>query len=133
MTVGPGVFGSEGVYPRRFCSLCPARLDQKLGDYMVEPRFEQVLKLLLMLHTYHASGSSTQICLVNPSERDVTLQEGSILGDAVEAGLHVPLPYLDRKVCSLGEEHRGDLGTRGVPDHLQDLLERSSRKLSREQ
>jgi hypothetical protein len=32
----------------------------------------------------------------------------------------------------LGEEYRGDLGTREVPDNLQDLLERSSRELSRE-
>jgi hypothetical protein len=113
--------------------LCPAHLDRKLGDYMVEPSIEQVSDLLLMPHTYHASGSSTQICLVNPSERDVTLQEGSMLGAAVEAGHHVPVPYLDRKVCSLGEEHRGDLDIREVPDHLQDLLERSSRELSREQ
>jgi hypothetical protein len=77
--------------------LCPARLDRKLGDNMVEPSIEQVSDLLLMPHTY-ASGSSTQICLVSPSERDVTLQEGSILRDAVEAVLHVPVPYLDRKV-----------------------------------
>jgi hypothetical protein len=100
---------------------------------MVEPSIEQVSDLLLMPHTYHASGSSTHICLVNPSERDVTLQEGSILGDTVDAGLHVPVPYLDRKVCLLGEEHRGDLGTREMPDHLQNLLERSSRELSGEQ
>jgi hypothetical protein len=33
----------------------------------------------------------------------------------------------------LGEEHRGDLGIREVSDHLQDLLERSSRELSLEQ
>jgi hypothetical protein len=119
--------------PAGFVVLCPARLDRKLGDYMVESSIEQVSDLLLMLHTYHASGSSTQICLVNPSERDFTLQEGSTLGDAVEAGLHVPVPYQDRKVCSRGEEHRGNLGTREVPAHLQDLLERSSRELSREQ
>lgn len=97
---------------------------------MVAPSIERLSGILLMPHTYHTSGKSFQICLVNPSDRDVTLQEGSVLGAAVEAGLHVPVPYLFREVCSLADRPGGELGTREVPEHLRDLLEHSSGELS---
>jgi hypothetical protein len=88
--------------PAGSVAMCPASLNQKLEDYMLEPSIKHLSDLLLMLHPHHASGSSTQICAVSQSDRDVTFQEGSMLGAAFEAGHHVPVLYLDRKFCSLG-------------------------------
>ena len=86
---------------------------------------------LLMPHTYHASGDSTAVCLINASDNmDVVLAAESAVGRAVEADLHVrvPVPFLSRTVCTLAEA----APPQEVPVHLQDLLERSSEELFEE-
>ena len=74
-----------------------------------------------MPHTYHASGDSTAVCLINASDKDVVLATESAVGRAVEADLHEPVPLL---YPSSG----GPIPK--VTAHLQDLLERSSEELN---
>ena len=63
------------------------------------------------------------------SDKDVVLAAESAVGCAVEADLHVPVPFLSRTVCTLAEA----APPQEVPVHLQDLLERSSEELTEEQ
>ena len=104
--------------------LCPLRLDVGLGDCMVVPGVHLLSDTLLIPHTYHASGDSTAVCLINASDKDVVLAAESAVGRAVEAALHlhVPVPFLSRAVCTLAEA----APPQEVPVYLQDLLERSS-------
>ena len=74
-----------------------------------------------MPHTYHASGDSTAVCLINASDKDVVLAAESAVGRAVEADLHEPVPLL---YPSSG----GPIPK--VTAHLQDFLERSSEELN---
>ena len=53
----------------------------------------------------------------------------SAVGRAVEADLHVHVPFLSRTVCTLAEA----APSQEVPVHLQDLLERSSEEITEEQ
>ena len=98
---------------------------------MVVPRVHLLSDTLLMPHTYHASGDSTTVCLINASDKDVVLAAESAVGRAVEADLHVhePVPFLSRTVSTLAEA----APPHEVPVHLQDLLERSSEELTEEQ
>lgn len=74
-----------------------------------------------MPDTYHASEEAPLVCLVNASGKDVSLEDGSVIGDAGEAEPYVPVPYLTREVPNVAES-----GTKGtlpkVHAHLQDLL-----------
>ena len=109
--------------------LCPVRLDVGLGDFMVVPGVHLLSDTLLMPHTYHASGNSTTVCLINASNKGVVLAAESAVGRAVEADLHEPVPFLSRTVCTLAEA----ASPQEVPAHHQDLLERSSEELTEEQ
>ena len=111
--------------------LCPVCLDVGLGDFMVVPGVHLLSDTLLMLHTYHASGDSTAVCLINASDKDVVLAAESAVGRAVEADLHlhVRVPFLSRTVCTLAEA----APPQEVTVHLQDLLERYSEELTEEQ
>ena len=100
---------------------CPLRLDVGLGDFMVLSRVHLQSDTLLMPHTYHASGDSTAVCLINASDKDVVLAAESAVGRAVEADLHEPVPLL---YPSSG----GPIPK--VTAHLQDFLERSSEELN---
>ena len=73
-----------------------------------------------MPHTYHASGDSTAVCLINASDKDVVLATESAVGRAVEADLHEPVPFLSRTICTLAQAAL----SQEVPAHLQDLLEK---------
>ena len=111
--------------------LCPVRLDIGLGDFIVVPGVHLLSDTLLMPYTYHASGDSTAVCLINASDNmDVVLAAESAVGRAVEADLHVrvPVPFLSRTVCTLAEAPP----PQEVPVHLQDLLERSLEELTEE-
>ena len=83
--------------------LCPVRLDVGLGDFMVVPEVHLLSDTLLMPHTYHASGDSTAVCLINASDKDVVLAAERAVGRAVEADLHVPVQFLSPTVCTLAE------------------------------
>ena len=83
--------------------LCPVGLDAGLGDFIVVPWVHLLSDTLLMPHTYHASGDSTAVCLINASDEDVVLAAESTVGRAVEAALHEPVPFLSRAVCTLAE------------------------------
>ena len=96
---------------------------------MVVPWVHLLSDTLLMQHTYHASGDSTAVCLINASDEDVVLAAESTVGRAVEAALHEPVPFLSRAVRTLAEA----APPQEVPAHLQDLLERSSEELTGEQ
>lgn len=80
--------------------LCSFKLDRSLSEFMTIPGIEKLSEALLMAHAHHAAGDASMACLVNPSEKDITLKEGSFLGEAVEAGLHVPAPYPRRAARS---------------------------------
>ena len=110
--------------------LCPVRLNVGLGEFMVVPGVHLLSDTLLMPHTYHASGDSTAVCLINASDKDVVLAAESAVGRAVVADLHVyvPVQFLSRTVCTLAEA----APPQEVPVHLQDLLERSSEELFEE-
>ena len=97
---------------------------------MVVPGVHLLSDTLLMPHTYHASGDSTAVCLINASDKDVVLAAESAVGRAVVADLHVhvPVQFLSRTVCTLAEA----APPQEVPVHLQDLLERSSEELTEE-
>ena len=95
--------------------LCPVRLDVGLGDFMVVPGVHLLSDTLLMLHTYHASGDLTALCLINTSDKDVVLAAESAVGRAVEADLHEPVPFLSRTVCTLAEA----APPQELPAHLQ--------------
>ena len=90
---------------------------------MVVPGVHLLSDTLLMPHTYHASGDSTAVCLINASDKDVVLAVEGAVGRAVEADLHVPVPFLSRTVCTLAEA----APPQEVPVHLQDL-ERGPRR-----
>ena len=77
--------------------------------------------------TYHASGDSTAVCLINASDKDVVLAAESAVEDDLH--VHVPVWFLSRTVCTLAEA----APPQEVPVHLQDLLERSSEELTEEQ
>ena len=96
---------------------------------MVVPGVHLLSDTLLMPHTYHASGGSTAVCLINASDKNVVLAAKSAVGRELEADLHVPVPFLSRTVCTLAEA----APPQDVPVHLQDLLERSSEELTEEQ
>ena len=102
--------------------LCAVCLDVGLGDFMVVPEVHLLSDTFLMPYTYHTSGDSTAVCLINASDKDVVLAAESAMGRAVEADLHEPVPFLSRTVCDLAKVAQ----THEVPAHLQDLLERSS-------
>lgn len=69
---------------------------------------------------------------MNPLDLDVTLQEGGVLGAAVEhvcsCSCFCALP--EKEICSLVDELGRELGTREVLEQLRDLSERSSGELS---
>ena len=85
--------------------LCPVRLDVGLGDFSVVPGVHLPSDILLMHHTYHASGDSTAVCLINASDKGMLLAAESAVGRAVEADLHVPVPLLSRSVPLLRRPH----------------------------
>ena len=97
--------------------LCLVRLDVGLRDFMVVPGVHLLSDTLIMPHTYHASGDSTAVCLINASDKDVVLAGESLVDRAVEADLHEPVPFQSRTVCTLAEA----APTQEVPAHLQDL------------
>ena len=86
---------------------------------LVVPGVHLLSDTLLMPHTYHASGDSTAVCLINASDKDVVLAAESEVVGAVETDLHVPVPFLSRSVCTLAEV----APPQEVPVHLQELLE----------
>ena len=55
---------------------------------MVVPGVHLLSDTLIMPHTYHASGDSTAVCLINASDKDVVLAAESLVDRAVEADLH---------------------------------------------
>ena len=56
-----------------------------------------------MPHTYNAVGDSTAVCLIKAFVKDVVLAAESTVDRAVEADLHVSVPFLSRTVCALAE------------------------------
>ena len=92
-----------------------------LCDFFVVPGVHLLSDTLLMPHTYHADRDSTAVCLINAYDMDVVPVAEGAVGRAVEADLHVPVPFLPRIVCTLAEA----APPQEVPVHLQDLLERS--------
>ena len=84
---------------------CPVRLDVRLGDFLVVPGVHLLSDTLLtcMPHTYNAGGDSTAVCLINTFDKDVVLAAESAVDRAVEADLHVSVPFLSRTVCALAE------------------------------
>ena len=74
-----------------------------LGDFLVVPGVHLLSDTLLMPHTYHNSGDLTAVCLINASDKYVVLVAESAVGHAVEADLHVPVPFLSRAICTLPE------------------------------
>lgn len=94
-----------------------------LCDFLVVPGVQLLSDTLLMPHKYHADRDSTVVCLIQASDKDVVPVAESAVGRtrAVEADLHVPVPFLPRTVCTLAEAAQ----PQKVPVHLQDLLDRS--------
>ena len=76
--------------------LWPFKLDRSLSEFMTILGIEKVSEALLMPHTYLAAGDAFVACLVNALE--ITLKEGSFLGEVVEA--HLPAPYPRRAAWS---------------------------------
>ena len=69
-------------------------------------------------------GDLTAVCLINASDKDVVLAAECAVGRAVETDLHV-----SGTVSTMAEAAQ----PQEMPVHLQDLLERSSEDLSKEQ
>ncbi|XP_056003459.1 uncharacterized protein LOC130046578 [Ostrea edulis] len=111
--------------------LCPCHLDKELEDFVVSPQITRLSNLLLVPHTYHTGGRSAVTCFINASDEDVSIPEGSVIGSASEAGFRTPTPDIVRNVCSVANPHT-DSGAE-VPEHLKDLLDRSSKELTPEE
>ena len=99
--------------------LCPVRLYVGMEYFLVVPGDHVLSDTLLMPHTFNAGGESTAVCLINAPDKDVVLAAEIAVGHAVEADLHVPVPFLSWTVCTLAEV----APPQEVPVHLQELLE----------
>jgi hypothetical protein len=78
-------------------------------------------------NTYHTGGKTAVTCLINTSDVEISIAEGSRLGSAWEAELTVEAPPSVLNVLSVTSNPSEPVAE--VPEHLQDLLERSAKEL----
>ena len=114
--------------PAASAVLCRCRLDRALGNFTVNPDPTRLSDALLVPNTYHSGGKTAVTCLINTSDVEMSLEEGSRLGSAWEAELTVQAPPSVMNVLSVTSNPSEPVAE--VPDHLQDLLERSAKELA---
>lgn len=69
----------RSAFPKVLLYCAPFKLDRSLSEFMTIPGIEELSEALLMPNTYHAAGDASVACLVNASEKDITLKKGSFL------------------------------------------------------
>jgi hypothetical protein len=112
--------------PAVSAALCLCHLDRTLGNFAVSPNPMELSDALLVPHTYHTGRKMTVTCLVNTSDVAISIAEGSQMGVAREAEPTVRAKGPVRNVFRVASPSSGPMAE--VPDHLQDLLERSSKE-----
>lgn len=99
-------------------------LDQTVQEqYIVEPR---IWKHLLILRTLHNPKVSPVVCLVNVSDREIIINPGQVLTQAVEV-YGCAAAGAERTSKTQSGDLLGD-----IPPHLGDLFDRSSKSLQGE-
>jgi hypothetical protein len=114
--------------PAASAALCLCHLDGTLGNFAVSPDPMGLSDALLIPHTYHTGGKTAVTCLVNTSDVSISIAEGSRLGVAWEAEPTVIAQGPVRNVFCVASPSPSPRAE--VPDHLQGLLERSSKELT---
>jgi predicted aspartyl protease len=95
-------------------------------DYVIEPvEFDTILSP----RTLHVKGSSPTVCLVNLSDRRVKLKQGQIVGIAHPIEEVLPDP-IEEVIKIQKVAPTKDSSSVETPEHLRDLMTRSSAHLS---
>jgi hypothetical protein len=119
-------------------TLGPRTITQALGvlefpisDFVVEPRAD--LARAWMPYTLQPAGNRAMLCFVNDTDQEVVLNPGQILGTAKEVnvsdGLTPDPAEVDLSINRIKPDSSKDDPWQ-IPDHLQDLFNRSSKHLS---
>lgn len=98
-------------------------------DYVIEPiEFNSILSP----RSLHTGGSTPVLCLINLTNKQVKLKQGQVVGFA--HSIHEVLPDSDPETVKIQKvESTTDSSDVEIPDHLKDLLARSSEHLSSEE
>ena len=102
----------------------PCLMDEYLSDYVVEPSWNLPV---VLWGSFHPGEELPKVCLINTTDKPVTLKKGKVLTIAVEGSASTsPLSELSLEEEAKGEENLEDLKT---PEHLQELYERTDGRL----
>uniref|UniRef100_A0A8W8KII9 Uncharacterized protein n=1 Tax=Magallana gigas TaxID=29159 RepID=A0A8W8KII9_MAGGI len=98
-------------------------------DYVIEPiEFNSILSP----RSLHTGGSTPVLCLIHLTKKQVKLKQGQVVGFA--HSIHEVLPDSDPETVKIQKvEPTTDSSDVEIPDHLKDLLARSSEHLSSEE
>ena len=104
------------------------KISEELPEYIVEAGTHSDL---LVPRTLHAEGSNPVVCLINTSDRHVIVRSGEQVARAIEVEALEPPPCIN----SVGVEGQPNpQEKRGVvPEHLQELFDRSKALLNPEE
>ncbi|MES9879305.1 MAG: reverse transcriptase family protein, partial [Sedimenticola sp.] len=118
---------SKTVIPPNTVKLVKCSTDSRLTQFMVEPKTNLHA---LVARTVHL-GPALKLCVVNPSDRNVVLKRKQVVGRAYE-GVEIIEPDDDENsdIVNVCRVTSTDHTTNGqVPEHLQDLVDRSKEHL----
>jgi hypothetical protein len=88
--------------PAASAALFRCRLDRALGNFTVKPDPTGLSDALPVPKTYHTGGGKTAVtCLINASDVELSIEEGSRLGSAWEAEFTVQAPPSVMNVLSV--------------------------------
>ena len=102
------------VLPPNSAKIVPCSLSSEMNSFLVEPSHD-LPQGTIMAKTVHASGKDAMVCILNLSERFITLKKGARVGDAYECEELEPT-----KINTVGASGKP---REGPPPHIAALVE----------
>jgi len=114
--------------PPNSVMLVKCRVEQPMSDFILEPSNNQQVFIPRILY---GEGREHKVCVVNTADHFVKLEQNRVLGQAEEIDAAVSVAemrQIDEQVIPESTNNEAPI-PREIPEHLKDLLERSSVKL----
>ena len=119
----------EVVIPPLTVAKVPCHLSRKLHDFIIEPSVNRIPDTIIMPRTFHNGGSATHACMINLSNDEIKLLPEKVIAVASEA-----LETTSRNINNQESSHNTPIINKveidHVPEHLQDMINRSASKLN---
>ena len=119
----------EVIIPPLTVAKVPCHLIRKLYDFIIEPSVNRIPDTIIMPRTFHNDGSTTHACMINLSNDEIKLLPEKVIAVASEA-LETTSCNINNQESSHDTPVMNKVEMDHVPEHLQDMINRSASKLN---